>query len=101
MKFFMIESVFNDPLPVNDAELKKSIEEHVDYLQKGFDEGWILVSGPKASSGGGVIVMKGSSLDEIEEYFSNDPMKIKGIQEYKIIEFNLHECQQMVKEWFI
>jgi uncharacterized protein YciI len=100
MKYFMVESSFNDPLPVDEPELKKSIKEHVDYLQKGFDEGWILVSGPKASAGGGMILLKGTSLNEIEEFFSKDPMKISGIQEYKIIEFKLHECQNILKDWF-
>ena len=100
MKYFMIESTFNDPLPVDENALKKSIDEHVKYLQKGFDEGWILVSGPKALTGGGVILMKSSSLKEVEDYFSNDPMKIAGIQEYKIIEFKLHECQSEIKKWF-
>jgi len=96
----MIESVFNDPMPVDKNGLKKSINEHIDYLQKGFDEGWILVSGPKVSSNGGVILMKGSSKEEIEEYFSKDPMKIAGIQEYRIIEFKLHECQPEIIKWF-
>ena len=100
MKYFMIESTFYNPLTVSEAELQGFIKAHVDYLAQGFNDGRILVSGPKMAGGGGVILMKGSSLQEIESYFAKDPMKIAGIQEYKIIEFKLHNCQMILKEWF-
>ena len=85
MKYFMIESTFNNPLTVDESGLKKSIKDHVYYLQKGFNEGWILLSGPKASSAGGAILMKGSSLEEIEKYFSNDPMKKAGFRNTRLL----------------
>lgn len=100
MKYFMIESTFHDPLPVSEAELQVLIQEHLHYLEKGFAEHWILVSGPKATGGGGIILMKGATLQEVEAYFDKDPMKVAGVQKYGIIEFRLHECQPAVKDWF-
>jgi hypothetical protein len=44
--------------------------------------------------------MKGPSLHEVEGYFSQDPMKLAGVQKYRVIEFILHDCQPAVKNWF-
>ncbi len=100
MKYFMIESAFHDPVPVSSEELQRLIKEHQKYLALGFAGGWILVSGPKASSGGGVILMKGPSRQEVEAWFSRDPMKVAGVQDYHVVEFKLHDCQPSVRTWF-
>jgi len=99
MNFFVIEGTFNNPIPVDEVTLDKAIKDHLNHLKKGFDEGWILASGPKTNTGGGIIIMKANSLEEVENYLSIDPLKISNIQEYHIVEFKLHECQPMVKEW--
>lgn len=100
MKYFSIVSTFRNPVAVDGETLKELIDEHKAYLQKGFDEGWILVSGPKSKGGGGIIFMKGESLKDAENYFSSDPLKKSGVQDYEIIEFELHDCQPMLKDWF-
>ena len=101
MRHFMIESTFHDPVPVGQTGLWGLIKKHQGYLAQGFAKGWILVSGPKASSGGGVILMKGPSLRDVEAYFAKDPMKLAGVQDYKVVEFKLHDCQPAVKDWFM
>ena len=35
---------------------------------------------PKATGGGGIILMKGASLQEVEAYFDKDPVKVAGAQ---------------------
>jgi uncharacterized protein YciI len=100
MKYFNIEGTFTGSTSTSEKEFQKAIEDHLAYLQKGFDEGFILFSGPKENEGGGFIIVKSQSLEEIENYVSNDPLKILNIQSYKITEFKLHDCQPMVKEWF-
>lgn len=100
MRYFMIESTFRQPVAVSEEELQRLIKEHQRYLAPGFAKGWILVSGPKAASGGGVIVMKMSSLEDVEAYFAGDPMKVGGVQDYRVTEFKLHDCQSAIREWF-
>jgi uncharacterized protein YciI len=100
MKFFIIEGTFKDPIPVSSEDLKKTISEHLVFLQKGFEEGWILVSGPKADTGGGVIVAKAQRVEDLKEYFSKDPLLTTGVQDYRFIEFRLHECQDITTGWF-
>ena len=100
MKYYVVEGTFINDIPVSENELQKAIEKHLTFLQKGFDDGTILVSGPKVDVGGGIIIIKGRSLEEVEAYLAEDPLEILGIQEYRIQEFKLHDCQPFLREWF-
>ncbi len=100
MKYFNIQATFTQNTTIGEKEFKKASEDHLAYLNKGFDEGFILLSGPKANLEGGIIIMKGESLEAIENYIAGDPLKILDIQSYKITEFKLYDYQPMLKEWF-
>ena len=100
MKYFVVDGTFKEDHGVENIELKKIIDEHLKYLEQGFHDGFILVSGPKEGLGGGIIIFKSNSRQEIEDYLSKDPLKTAGIQEYRIVEFKLHKCQNIAKEWF-
>lgn len=96
MRYYMLEGSFAKELP-EQGKLQKVIDAHLEYLQIGFNDGSILVSGPKIGAGGGVIVVK---CDDIKEFCSNDPLVKAGVQEYRITEFKLHDCQNCLKSWF-
>ena len=100
MKYFVIEGTSKTPILVDKATLDKALQEHLDFLQKGYDSGYILVAGPKANGDGGVIIMKAIDLEEVERIISMDPLKKADVQDYRIVEFNAHDYQSMVKEWF-
>ena len=100
MKYFIIEGTSKTHTLVDKDTLDKALQEHLDFLQKGYDSGYILVAGPKADSGGGIIIMKAMDLEEIERFISNDPLYLADVQEYRIVEFNVHDCQSMVNGWF-
>ena len=96
MKYYMLEGSFVEELP-EQSKLKKAIDAHLEYLQIGFNDGSILVSGPKVGAGGCIIVVK---CDDIEKFCNDDPLVEAGIQKYRIIEFKLHNCQDYLKSWF-
>lgn len=96
MKYYMLEGSFSENLP-EQIELQKAIDAHLEYLHIGFNDGSILVSGPKVGSGGGIIVVKS---DDIEKFCNDDPLVKAGIQEYRITEFTLYNCQDYLKNWF-
>ena len=100
MKYFVTEAIFNDPLPVNEEKLKVIMDEHEDVIRKGFESGWILLSGPKAHTRGGFVIARGSSVEELEKVFSADPFTLTGVASFRITEFKLFDCQPMLKEWF-
>lgn len=96
MKYFIVEGILKNADKINDSIMK----EHMDYTQKAMDAGLILMSGLKEDMSGGVFVIKLESLQMVEEYLSNEPFKINGIQEYKIMEFNPHYFNESSKAWF-
>ena len=100
MKYFVVEGTFKEPLPVDRAALGKLIQEHQAYLEQGFQQGFILFSGPKPAKNGGFIIMKADSVDTAELYLAKDPLKTAGIQEYRTSEFDLHKCQPETNSWF-
>jgi uncharacterized protein YciI len=100
MKYFFIEGTFKNPLPVTHEVLGTIITDHLHFLQYGFNEGWILVSGPKQNRCGGIILAKAESAKDLERWLSSDPLQISGVQEYRIMEFEHYKCQEMITSWF-
>ena len=96
MKLYSLEGSFVEGHPVG-QQLKEALAAHHWYLKTGFDNGTILFSGPKAEGGGGVIVVKS---DDIETFCQEDPFVQAGIQTYRVVEFKLFACQDLVKDWF-
>ena len=96
MKLFIVEGTIKDAQKMNEEILEK----HKSYTQKAMDEGKIFLSGLKADQSGGLFIMKEQSRKAVESYISNEPFKIHGIQEYKIIEFTYHYLNPITTEWF-
>lgn len=96
MKYYVLEGTFVEDLP-DKKDLQRAIDAHLEYLQIGFDDGSILISGPKVGTGGGIILVK---CDDIEKFCRADPLVQAGIQKYRITEFNLYNCQNILKTWF-
>lgn len=96
MKYFIIEGTITNADLMNDDIM----QEHMEYSQKAMDKGLILTSGLKEDMSGGLFVMKSESREIIDEYLVNEPLKLNGIQEYKVIEFSPHYFNKSSNEWF-
>ncbi|MGG7076607.1 YciI family protein [Clostridium sardiniense] len=90
MKYFMVEGIIKNPDLINDDIMK----EHMAYSQKAMDNGLILMSALKSNMSGGLFVMIADSIEKIADYLSIEPLKVHGIQDYKIIEFTPHYFNQ-------
>lgn len=100
MKYFVTESVFNDPLPVSPEELEKTyIPMHVAHINAAIDRGQVLLAGPKVESGGGFIVVKAESREELDKFVSADPFVIHGIGRPIIQEFLLNDRAPCIRDW--
>ena len=96
IRYYTLEGTFVKDLP-EQGELEKAITAHLQYLDKGFNDGSILFSGPKIGIGGGIIIVKCSDIDR---FCNNDPLVQAGIQEYRVTEFELYKCQDFLTDWF-
>lgn len=95
MKYFVIESMLKNTDMINNDIMK----EHISYTQKAMNENLILISGLKSDMSGSIFMMKSNSIEDIENYLNNEPLKKYNIQDYKITEFSPHYFNSSNK-WF-
>ena len=96
MKHFIIEGLLKNQDRMNDDIMK----EHMAYTQKAMDNGLILMSGLKSNMSGGLFIMKSNSIEDLNNYLSNEPFKVNGIQDYTVTEFSPHYFNESPDKWF-
>lgn len=95
MKHFIVEIIYKVPLEKIDAVRDR----HRGFLEKGYEKGIILMSGPQVPRTGGIIIARGSSMEEVAQFLENDPYQIEKVADYKFLEFNPVHFQELIKEW--
>lgn len=94
-KFFVIEITYLIPF----EQMSEIVPEHRAFLQTGYDQGWILVSGPKLPKTGGIIVTRAPSQEAVESFFANDPFLAHKVATYQFIEFDPVKRQGFIENW--
>ncbi|MBR1627830.1 MAG: hypothetical protein IJ679_01015 [Lachnospiraceae bacterium] len=89
MKHYVLVGSFKKN-PSEVADFKSIMGEHHSYLKDHKDKGDVLLSGPKAEGGGGVILIR---TDDIQRFIEADPLFKAGIQEYQAVEFEIFDGQ--------
>jgi uncharacterized protein YciI len=98
MRHFLLEGQHLVPFEQRAPEL---IAAHRQFLQKGYDEGRFLVSGPSIPPTGGILIARAGSLDELQEFLADEPYcKAKVMRFSGITEFNPVQHQKILKDWF-
>jgi uncharacterized protein YciI len=72
---------------------------HREYLQKGYDAGLLLLSGPQVPLTGGLVVARAESLEAIQAYFAQDPYALAGTSKHRFIEFNPVKHVAALADW--
>ena len=95
MKNFMIEITYIVPF----EQLTDTVPEHRNFLQTGYDKGWLLCSGPQVPKTGGIVIARAPSMEEIVQFFTNDPYQKKGFATYRFCEFEPVKRQAFLEDW--
>jgi len=95
MKHYLVEVTFSAPL----EQIQPIVEAHRAFLQTGFDKGWLLMSGPMEPRTGGFIIGRAPSLEELQDFFSNDPYLLGSLADYRFVEFVPVKHQPFIAEW--
>jgi uncharacterized protein YciI len=95
MKFFVIEISYTTPL----TEIDRVLLKHREFLQTGYDQKRLLLSGPQNPRTGGVLIARGESLEEVKQFFSNDPYQLEKLATYRFIEFTPVKHLPVVADW--
>jgi uncharacterized protein YciI len=69
------------------SEIEKVVDSHRAFLDRYYQSGHLLASGPQVPRSGGIILAKASSRDELVKIFAEDPFVKQGLAEYQFIEF--------------
>jgi uncharacterized protein YciI len=97
MKHFLLEGEYLVPF----EELSELVPKHREFLQKGYDAGFFLCSGPQIPARGGFLLARAESLAKLEDLLAEEPFtKAKKMRFCRITEFNPVQHQPILKEWF-
>jgi uncharacterized protein YciI len=80
---FLIELTYQVPW----EEVQEHVVAHRTFLSRYYEAGKLLVSGPRASKTGGLILSLQHSRAEVDTLVNDDPFFQKGIATYQISEF--------------
>ena len=98
MRYFFLEGEHLVPFEQRDPAL---IAEHRRFLQRGYDEGRFLLSGPSVPPTGGVLVARAESREQLNEFLADEPFCKANLMRFsKITEFNPVQHQSVLAEWF-
>jgi uncharacterized protein YciI len=84
IKMFVVETFYK----VDPAAAVPHKASHKEFVEKYIRNGIFLYAGPKQDDTGGIIVMNGSSSDEVARIMNEDSFVSEGIVGMKISEFN-------------
>lgn len=76
----------------NTEQVDQFLSGHNDFLQKFYENGIFICSGPKIPRNGGVILCRAKSLHDVHSLIEEDPFKTNGIAKYEITEFRIADC---------
>ncbi|MDX1902371.1 MAG: YciI family protein [Gammaproteobacteria bacterium] len=80
---FVILITYKKPLEIVDEYLA----DHTEFLQKGYEQNYFIVSGRKNPRTGGVIISQLKNRNKLEDILKHDPFYTHEIADYEIIEF--------------
>lgn len=95
MKHYFAELKYLVPV----EQLADILPLHRAFLQTGYDKGWLLISGPKVPRTGGFVVARAPSLEDLQDFFKNDPYQINHVAEYTFTEFQPVKHQEFLTDW--
>ena len=95
MKHFIIEITYTATI----SKIDEILSDHRAFLQSGYDQGLILMSGPQNPRTGGIIVARAESLEAAKQFFSKDPFQMKKAARYRFIEFSPVKHTALVRDW--
>jgi len=98
MKYYILEGNMKPGIPQG-PEFKTILDAHHAFMVPYFEAGKILTSGPVIGGRGGVILLRLEDHEDVEDFIAQDPFARSGIQEYRIIQFNVFQIQDYARTW--
>jgi len=97
MKHFVVEATYCAPI----ERVREATELHRAWLQKGYDLGLFLCSGPKVPPNGGYLVARATSVEALRTMFEEEPFNREGLATFAFTEFQPVKRQPWTEAWFV
>jgi len=95
MKHFVVDIHYLVPV----EQLADILPAHRAFLQTGYDKGILLLSGPKEPRTGGLAIARSEALEDLQNFFANDPYHLKNVATHSFTEFNPVLRQTWLEDW--
>jgi uncharacterized protein YciI len=96
MKHFIVEATYLVPL----EKIREATPRHRAFLQRGYDAGLFLCSGPQDPPVGGFLVARAGSKEDLEAMFAEEPFYAEKLARFTFREFNPVKRQPWMESWF-
>ncbi len=96
MKHFVVEATYAASFEV----VREAYPRHRAWLQKGYDLGLFLCSGPKVPPTGGYLVARAELVEIIKTMFEEEPLNKEGLATFTFTEFQPVKRQSWTEHWF-
>ncbi len=80
-------------------EIEKHVVAHRAFLEKQYQAGLLLASGPQVPRSGGVILARSLPREKLVKLFGEDPFVAQGVAEYQFIEFQAVKHAAGFEDW--
>jgi len=98
MKHFLLEGEHLAPFD----EFRHLEPAHHAFLQKGYDDGFFLFSGPQVPPHGGFLVARASSREALDTLLAEEPFLKAGKMRFsRVTEFLPAQFHPALDRWFI
>ena len=80
---YIIRVMYKKPL----EEVDRYLADHRAFLDRHFEAGHLIASGPQIPRQGGVIMIRDMEAGEMQAILDQDPFRVNDIAEYYVTEF--------------
>lgn len=95
MTHFIITLTFKVPFDT----FGDAVQRHRAFLQEGYDQGFLLCSGPLETRTGGIVIARAESPEALQAFFSRDPYRCEGLAEHAFQAFTPAKRQPFLEAW--
>jgi uncharacterized protein YciI len=96
MKHFLVEATYCAPI----EHVREAYPRHRNWLQRGYDLGLFLCSGPKLPPTGGYLVARAQSVETLKTMFEAEPLNREGLATFTFNDFHPFKRQSWAEHWF-
>jgi len=97
MKYFLLEGEHLAPFD----EFRHLEPAHHAFLQKGYDDGFFLFSGPQIPAHGGFLVARSPSREALDALLAEEPFVKAGKMRFsRVTQFHPAQFHAVLKDWF-